>query len=141
MRSAQEARMLYFKIKICTLILVCFKQVKLILAKALERRIIAGAHDFEVVDPEDFVALRRLAMKRRKPCFGRIIQEHLKGAIDRWYRKMVKTTFVYINVDEEPMLVNGDNDKSLSGASSRTSSFSTIKSQYNNGSATIYRLK
>ena len=59
-KDAQESRILYFRLRIGYVFLQCYLNVNLILSKTLERRIAQGLHDFERVDPEDFVALRKL---------------------------------------------------------------------------------
>ena len=61
-KDAQESRILYFRLRIGYVFLQCYMNVNLILSKTLERRIVHGLHDFERVDPEDFVALRKLGL-------------------------------------------------------------------------------
>ena len=61
-KDAQESRILYFRLRIGYVFLQCYMNVNLILSKTLERRIAHGLHDFENVDPDDFVALRKLGL-------------------------------------------------------------------------------
>ena len=61
-KDAQESRILYFRLRIGYVFLQCYMNVNLILSKTLERRIAHGLHDFERVDPKDFVALRKLGL-------------------------------------------------------------------------------
>ena len=61
-KDAQESRILYFRLRIGYVFLQCYMNVNLILSKTLERRIAHGLHDFEQVDSEDFVALRKLGL-------------------------------------------------------------------------------
>ena len=62
LKEAQDSRILYFRLKLAYTFLLCYVNVNLILSQTLERRIDQGKHDFERVDPNDFVALRKLGI-------------------------------------------------------------------------------
>ena len=129
MKDSQEARTLYYHLRICYRFLICFKNVHVLLGDTLTRRIETGKHDFEKVDPNDYAAVRKLQMKKRKPCFGRIIEETLKSSIDKLSKVLNKTKAVEIPIEEEslpPSFAEGEDPKvHLSRQSTTVSSFST----------------
>lgn len=98
LERSQEGRKLYFLLRISYILTLSYLNIKLIMADTLQRRIETGKHDFECVDPDDFIALRKLAMKRRKPCLGRIMHEYLKTTVDRLHRKLWRSKFTYIDL-------------------------------------------
>ncbi len=110
--EAQESRKLYFLLRVCYVFILCYVNIRLIFSRTLERRIHAGQHDFERVDPDDFIALRKLAMKRRKPTLGRIIDDTLRSVLDRLYRKLVRTRIQQIfMIEMQELGVTAEEDK------------------------------
>ena len=135
MKESQESRTLYYHIRICQRFLICYRNVHVILGDVLTRRIENGKYEFERVDPNDYSAVRKLAAKKRKPCFARIIEEALKGSLERLSKILIKTKAMEIPIEEEslpPSFAEGEEDANLdlddlpmSRQSTRASSFST----------------
>lgn len=122
MSKSQEMRRIYFQMRIAYIFTNCYLEIKLILSQVLERRIVSGVHDFEHVDPDDFIALRKLAMKRRKPCLGRIIHEWISHTVERRYRRLYRTRFILNDITEVPDESEIEDQESLEPKSSRRSS-------------------
>ena len=134
MKDSQESRTLYYHLRICYRFLICFRHIHVLLGDTLTRRIETGKHEFEKVDPNDYAAVRKLAMKKRKPCFGRIIEEALKSSIERLTKVLIKTKVIEIPIEEEslpPSFAEGEEERQdlydlpMSRQSTRASSFST----------------
>ena len=135
MKNSQESRTLYYHLRICQRFLICYRNVHVILGEVLTRRIENGKHEFDRVDPNDYSAVRKLAAKKRKPCFARIIEETLKGSLERLQKILIKTPSIEIPIEEEslpPSFAEGEDagldlelDRPMSRQSTRASSFST----------------
>ena len=134
MKDSQESRTLFIHLRICQRFLICYRNVHIILGDTLTRRIENGKHEFDRVDPSDFSALRKLAMKKRKPCFGRIIEETLKGALERLNKVLIHTKAIELPVEESlPESFAAEDEEDLdpyelqmSRQSTRASSFQSV---------------
>ena len=133
-KDSQESRTLFYHIRICQRFLICYRNVHIILGDTLTKRIETGKHEFEQVDPSDYSAVRKLAMKKRKPCFGRIIEETLKGALERLNKILIHTKAIELPVEEplpESFAAEEQEDLDLydyqiSRQSTRASSFQSV---------------
>lgn len=101
-QESQEARALYYHLRIATILLQAFRQVYLIMASALLRRMETGKHDFSVPDPDDLQAIRLLKHKRQKICLGRIVEDALRGAVERQNKKLHRVKAVPLEVAKPP---------------------------------------
>ena len=119
---------------------MCFRNYPILLFEQSIRRIETGEHVSEHVDPDDFIAMRKLAMKRRKMTLGRIIKEGFKGHFGRIYRKLRRSKLPQNHVilqyfEENGLFVeeNGqieeDNENKGSSRKSSLSSLPSLKQQ------------
>ena len=95
-QQSQEARVLYYHLRIATILLQAYRNVYLILASTLLRRMETGKHDFSRPDPDDLQALRMLNHKRQKVCLGKIIEDALRAACERLNKKLHRVKAVPI---------------------------------------------
>ena len=101
LRDSQEARILYFNLRLSFTFILCYYKIKRILTETLHRQIQDGEYEFEHVDPDDFIAIRKLKMKKRKLTLGRVIKEGFQVSfdIDRLHQEIS-----YILCFENPMV-------------------------------------